>query len=1126
MKTKSLMLLVVLLFSIVPLSSASANSSSDVMLARPNELSCLSDQVLECTLPIDAALSHSWSFKAYNANIAEEYTFRMSVVNSSTNAQVHSASNTVTMAAYDVVDVTFTPWNGWTDGGTYNISFSAVRTNDNSNVGNVRYFLATFKDTVDVAILSDSPTSEIKSDLSILGKSYTQFAMDDWPTYLKSGWMSNFQKIVIPSQNDYSAASTVEGGEGYFENLGDSTNKSVLESFMSTGGTVQLHLTSSTEHYGYSPTTEESHLPFNMNIEARNTAQTAIVYNDVHVANPYHPIFEGVDFGEFQGFDEYGTVAEAVLDTTSTLTSSVPGVCSGYSDHGGYFQRLMQTLADDQDILLGTCNHGAGGMIVTTIDVERESERADSVSFPLLGNLLSHHLDAYPNGFGGAASGTDITLNGNAPPLDPTTGKYTTMYLKSDEEVVFNYATDTVETLDTDWEIEGPTDWQGNPMSGGVDHTNASAPSLAFCKVDLSSETGCLQGATWEITLYLHDEDGNARVLPVTVETNDAFADNFRPVADAELDMRWEYAEQIELIGQKTVSGDDWPVYRVQLDGSGALLVFFDAGNSSDPDASTGNGIQTYEWKVLFDVPYGDFDLEGHTFTMSSASNGQWAYQFSNVTVDSTWTSESQIRIELIVYDGAGKFSEKHRMYFVVVPEGYGDVEPTVLFDLGMNGTEINSDTITLSGTVLDGAEQDEVYVEVGLYDTVFNESAISKYNLAVEEKWDKSENLGNGDAFQLNLNIEDLFDNTTKMQRVFIQHYEGTYPNLRWITFSWIDVVLPACKGVEVPVDVLEAEPAAYWIWNANTSACEWSGRSVDSDGDGIPDSPPDTDGDGIPDNDDVFPFDANESKDSDLDGVGDNGDAFPEDANETVDSDGDGVGDNGDAFPNDANETADSDLDGVGDNGDAFPEDANETVDSDNDGVGDNGDAFPNDANETADSDLDGVGDNGDAFPEDANETVDSDSDGVGDNGDAFPNDANESEDTDGDGVGNNADAFPNDPSETKDSDGDGVGDNYQRQMEQTRNRNIGIGTVLAIVVLIAGTVYRRKGKPGPEEQPKQFDLGNLSASPQEQQQPTVVQQWTEESGYTWRRMSNGDTMWWDGTEWKTYSLEDNEV
>ena len=89
----------------------------------------------------------------------------------------------------------------------------------------------------------------------------------------------------------------------------------------------------------------------------------------------------------------------------------------------------------------------------------------------------------------------------------------------------------------------------------------------------------------------------------------------------------------------------------------------------------------------------------------------------------------------------------------------------------------------------------------------------------------------------------------------------------------------------------------------------------------------------------------------------------------------------------------------------------DANETKDTDNDGVGDNGDAFPNDPKETADSDGDGVGDNSDAFPEDANETVDSDSDGVGDNSDVFPNDENESADSDGDAY--NADAFPNNPS-----------------------------------------------------------------------------------------------------------------
>gem|GEM_PF-892558 len=1114
MKSKSILLLAILLFSIIPLGAVSANSSSDVMLARPNELDCLSDSILECTLPIDAALSHSWSFKAYNADVAEEYTFKMRVVDTSNNAEVHSTTRTITMVQYDVADVTFTPWNGWMDGGTYNISFSAVRTNDNSNVGNVRYFHATFKDTVDVAILSSSSTPAIKQDLSLLGKSYTQFTVDDWSTYLKSGWMSNYNKIVIPSQSDYAAKPTGEGGDGYFEKLGDSSNKSVLESYMAAGGTVQLHLTSSTQYYGYSFMTEQGHLPFDMDIRARNTAEAKVRYSDLEFANPYHPIFDGVDFTEFQGFTADGTVAVAVVDTKSMKTTTIPGICDGYSEHGGYFQRLIQTIVDVQDTVLGTCNYGAGGMMVTTIDVESVSERADSPTFPLLGNMLSHHLDAYPAGFGGIGSGVDITLNGNVPAMDPSTGEYTWMYLKSDEEVVFSYSTDTVEVLDADWEIEGPTDWQGNSMSSGIDHTNASAPSLVFCKVDLSSETGCLQGATWEITLYLHDEHGNARMVSVTVETNDAYADNFRPIADAQIEMRWEYEDQIEFIGTKTVSGTDWPVHRIHLDGSGALLVYFDASNSSDPDASTGSGIQTYEWKVLFDAPYGDFgNLEGHTFATNSASNGQWAYQFSNVTVDETGTAESQIRVELIVYDGAGKFSQKHRMYFVVVPEGFGDAEPTIQLDLGLNGTKVSSDTITLSGTVLDGAERGDVYVEVALSETAFNQSPISKYMLADKGKWSMSDPLEDGSVFQLSLNSEDLFDNTTKSQRVFILHYEGH--DRRWETFRWIDIILPACRGMEVPMNVLEAEPEAYWIWNTEISGCEWSGDYIDSDGDGIPDSAPDFDGDGTPDDEDMFPFDANESTDSDLDGVGDNGDAFPFDANETKDTDNDGVGDNSDAFP----------------------EDANETMDSDNDGVGDNEDVFPTDSNETKDSDGDGTGDNSDAFPEDANETMDSDNDGVGDNSDVFPNNGNESADSDGDGVGDNADAFPNDPSETKDSDGDGVGDNYQKQLEETRKMYIGIGTILGIMVLIAGLIYKQKGRSSFEEQ-KEIDLATLAEAPLVQSQPTVLaeaplvqseptvtQQWTDESGYTWRVMSNGDTMWWDGTDWKAYSSEHKE-
>ena len=33
------------------------------------------------------------------------------------------------------------------------------------------------------------------------------------------------------------------------------------------------------------------------------------------------------------------------------------------------------------------------------------------------------------------------------------------------------------------------------------------------------------------------------------------------------------------------------------------------------------------------------------------------------------------------------------------------------------------------------------------------------------------------------------------------------------------------------------------------------------------------------------------------------------------------------------------------------------------------------------------------------------------------------------------------------------------------------------------------------------------------------SVVQQWTDERGYTWRNMSDGSTQWWDGSEWKHY-------
>ena len=48
--------------------------------------------------------------------------------------------------------------------------------------------------------------------------------------------------------------------------------------------------------------------------------------------------------------------------------------------------------------------------------------------------------------------------------LNPSSGEYALTYLKSNAEVVFSYVTDTAENLNADWEISGPTDWQGNSM--------------------------------------------------------------------------------------------------------------------------------------------------------------------------------------------------------------------------------------------------------------------------------------------------------------------------------------------------------------------------------------------------------------------------------------------------------------------------------------------------------------------------------------------------------------------------------------------------------------------------------------------------------------------------------------
>jgi len=378
----------------------------------------------------------------------------------------------------------------------------------------------------------------------------------------------------------------------------------------------------------------------------------------------------------------------------------------------------------------------------------------------------------------------------------------------------------------------------------------------------------------------------------------------------------------------------------------------------------------------------------------------------------------------------------------------------------------------------------------------------------------------------------------------------------------SWSAKITPS-DGIDMgttyettAIAIIDIDSDGDGVFNEDDAFPNDAAETVDSDSDGVGDNGDafpndaaetmDSDSDGVGDNADAFPNDAAETLDSDGDEVGDNADAFPNDASETLDSDGDTVGDNTDVFPNDASETLDSDLDGVGDNADAFPNDANETMDTDEDGVGDNTDVFPNDPAETMDSDLDGVGDNADAFPNDATETVDTDSDGTGDNTDVFPTDATETIDSDSDGVGDNADVFPNDASETLDTDGDGVGDNAQAVAEakaaklaaEQREMYMMIGIAAVVIILsLAAVMFFIKKKDGdepvlttkeydtPQPLPQTQPVSPQPVSPQPvAPQPVAqvvaaseVQRWTDDSGHTWRTMSDNSTQWWNGSDWQ---------
>ena len=763
-------------------------ASADITLMQPNILECVSDITYKCVYTFDSVSEHSFSVPLLNGVIAGEYELMMKVVDMNSGQTVYeqSADNgpfNLDPHARDFANWS-TPYSGWYDGHEYNISFYAILIEDGEQSGNDRYFEIEFKNNVDVAILSN-PTDQnrlqrVKQDLESMGMSYTQLMIDDWERYATENWLDHYDKILMPWQTDYN----VVYGE-YYETLSatrDSDGLSVtevLEAYMVNGGTLQIHLGPYRNEY------QPNRLPFGMDIAMRNQWNNTVTNEDLVVVDAYHPLLENVNVAAFAGVHGGSYVALAGLDTAQVQFDQIPQVCGGrISDPMGTFHTLMRSESFDTQSLLSICNRGAGGMIVTTLDVENPSfsQPLGGTSMPLLSNMLSYHVTPYPTSFGIAGDGFDLTINEEAPSIDTVTGAYATMYIKSNSDLDFSFLTADASigpSITADWTLEATdmnetvTGWQGELIDyGEISHIRQTSPSIptlgSFCVGDSSSNTGCRIGAEWLLTLYLHDDEGHTRITYINLVTDDTLADEFRPTADLQLvenDITDEYLTQD---GTKTVGGVDWPIYRVRLTDSGDISLSFDSSASSDADAPEGErGIEMFEYRVFFDYPVDSSSptLEGHEYQVPDAAGGDmWNYVFRNMTSDGTL--ENQIRLELIVYDRAGKQSEKARMYFIIVGEDFGDDPPMVEITSPRSTDSQKEDLVTINGVVNSGAENG-VKIEVALVETTLDltpspkatQKALGKYNSTGATA------LGDGDSFTLTLNIADLYSETTGVQ-------------------------------------------------------------------------------------------------------------------------------------------------------------------------------------------------------------------------------------------------------------------------------------------------------------------------------------------------------------------------
>ncbi len=275
-----------------------------------------------------------------------------------------------------------------------------------------------------------------------------------------------------------------------------------------------------------------------------------------------------------------------------------------------------------------------------------------------------------------------------------------------------------------------------------------------------------------------------------------------------------------------------------------------------------------------------------------------------------------------------------------------------------------------------------------------------------------------------------------------------------------------------------------------------------LDNDGTGECDAlDDDDDDDGALDVDDAFPFDSSESKDNDADGIGDNAD-FDDDNDSFLDSEETRC--NSDAYnalsvPNDLDQDLLCDILDSDDDGDSYSDAFEDECESDSM----NATSIPEDTDNDGNCNLLDNDDDNDGWLDiteisclsdhlnSRSTPSDLDEDGVCDEVDT---------DLDGDGVNNSEDSFPLDPNKSSDS------------VAGEQDDSSGITYIVAVAVIFGLLVVilslRRRGSSQSYE-------NEMTQVEVEQEYDRFV----DENGTHWLRKSDGNLLWWNGSEWIDY-------